>query len=133
MRGRLAERATGVAIITAKLDEKTWAAVDAVGELAWIHTPQIYDETTGEFYYEADFPIEIPVGNIINGRAWFTNLYSYQCTFFVTVEFIDPDANIVGRWYGAAIADPGEDFQKGSESIVINKAGMWKFHAKIED
>jgi len=115
------------------LDEKTWNAVDAFAPAVEGHLlPPYVRDVTDDVWYTA-LPASIPVGHTVYGDVFYYNDGDYKEIFTCTVELIDPDGRSRGKFTGSSYVPPGEQRGEHTEDVVLDKAGIWKIHAILED
>ncbi len=97
-----------------------------------LYDPFIHDITTGETFYSASLPTEIPSGHEVIAGVHFMN-DGELATLTARVELVDPDGGVRIYGIGEEELDTGEHtgVQTGT-SVKLDKEGMWKIHATLE-
>ena len=134
MRGK-SEIIGGAVISLSVLDEESWSAikVSAVSVAGHITSPSVYDHTDKKTYLEGEFLVQIPLGHDVRGWVNVHNDGDSACAFHVTRELIDP----AGIPRGTKVSDTeiaaGYSLNGATEHVILDKNGVWKIHAILED
>jgi len=127
------------AVISLALDEQTWSAIEAIsaanGHLEFWRL--IEKDSSGNilniWQTEAFFPVNIPLGHMVQAEVDIVNDSSYDLAGTLTVEFLDPDGSSRGKrsfTYSAILLGT----QRGvtTSYTTLDKGGTWAIHAKFE-
>lgn len=137
--GNLSEKVKREVATIVALDEETWSVM-TVGQVApsgeiveedgYCH---IRDFTAGELYYTPSWPVEIPLGHEVYGRAVGrnTNMAQKQ-NMKITAELIDPDGIAVGTESETGVVSGGYIIVVSTDRIILDKPGTWKLHVVLE-
>lgn len=121
------------------LDAETWNVM-AVGQVApsgEIETGDGYchirDFTAGEIYYISSWPVDIPLGHEVYGRAVGrnTNMAVAQ-NMRITAELVDPDGIARGTASETTVVSGGYIIVVSTDRIILDKPGIWRFHIVLE-
>lgn len=123
------------AVFYSQLDEESWPAirVPAVSVAGHLTGPSVYDHTDKITYLEEEFLVKIPLGHDVRGWVNAHNDGSYAYPFHVTRELIDPDGIPRGTKVSDSEIAPGYSLNGATEHVILDKEGIWKIHAILED
>jgi len=137
----LAEKYSRSAIVSlgspAVLDEETWNAIGVSAAVEGeLRDPLILDWTAGPSgevrYDEGDFPIPIPLGNVVTAEVMSMNTGTSRQRMKCTVWFEDPDGYTKGSHSETFYCDPYGAIYTATPRVTINKEGTWELHALLE-
>lgn len=125
----------GAVISLSVLDEERWPAIRALAVSAEGHLtgPSVYDHTDKITYLEGQFLVQIPLGHDVRGWVNVHNDGNSAYTFRTTRELIDPDGISRGTKVSDSEIAAGYSLNMATEHVILDKEGIWKIHAILED